>query len=189
MNDLAAVYHDQGRAQEAEDLFLKTLEINRELHGDVHPNVFEACLNLGAFYRSQGRYEEAEQFLTRAIDLGRELWNADSPLVAPMSSLATVYRDQGRYPEALAGYAEVLQILRRDFPPHFFGTGNALAGQGMTLTELGRYEEAEAALTESYRIFVAADHPNKQLAVDALVRLYEDWGKPDQVRQWLQKRE
>jgi serine/threonine-protein kinase len=189
MNDLAAVYHDQGRAKEAENLFLRTLEINRKLHGEVHPDVFQACLNLGAFYRSQKKYEESERFLRRAIDVGRELWNADAPLVAPMSSLATVYRDQGRFPEALAGYAEVLQILRRDFEPHYFGTGNALAGQGMTLTELGRYEEAETALTESYRIFVAADHPNQQLAVDALVRLYEDWGKPDQVRQWLPKRE
>ena len=160
-----------------------------ELHGEAHPDVFQACLNLGAFYRSQGKYEEAERFLRRAIDVGRELWHTEAPLVAPMSSLATVYRDQGRYQDALDGYAEVLRILRRDFDPRYFGTGNALAGQGMTLTELGRYEEAEAALTESYRILAAEDHPNQQLAVDALVGLYEAWGKSDQLREWLQKRE
>ena len=63
----------------------------------------------------------------------------------------------------------------------------ACGGWGMCLTKLERYEEAETQLAAAYEGLEAAlggDHHLTRSAVQALVDLYEAWGKPDKAAQY-----
>ena len=60
MNNLAMLYKHQGRYGEVEPLLVKTLEIQRRVLGQEHPNALAVMNNLAMLYKHQGRYGEAD---------------------------------------------------------------------------------------------------------------------------------
>jgi tetratricopeptide (TPR) repeat protein len=64
LNNLAGLYRDQERYEEAEPLYQRALEIAERVLGPEPPNTAKTLNNLAELYRDQGRYEEAER-LTR----------------------------------------------------------------------------------------------------------------------------
>jgi tetratricopeptide (TPR) repeat protein len=68
MNNLALLYHYQGRYEQAEPLYLQVLELGKRLWGEDHPDVAISLNNLAALYKSQGRYEQANYLMSK-------LWN------------------------------------------------------------------------------------------------------------------
>jgi tetratricopeptide (TPR) repeat protein len=79
MNNLALVYEDQGRYDEAETLYIKVLEIRRRVLGEGHPNTPDSMNNLGNLYRKQGRYEEAEQLYIKTLEIYRRVLGEEHP--------------------------------------------------------------------------------------------------------------
>ena len=61
------VSQDQGKLDEAEPLFLRSLAIREKALGPVHPSVATGCNNLGAFYYKQAKYAEAKPLFERAL--------------------------------------------------------------------------------------------------------------------------
>ena len=66
LNNLATLYHDQGKYAEAEALYFRALAIREESLGPNHPDVATALNNLAALYESQDREAEAERLRERA---------------------------------------------------------------------------------------------------------------------------
>ncbi|WP_414590241.1 tetratricopeptide repeat protein, partial [Scytonema sp. PCC 10023] len=60
LNNLAGLYHNQGRYSEAEALYRQALEMRKRLVGEQHPSVVSSLNNLALLYQNQGRYSEAE---------------------------------------------------------------------------------------------------------------------------------
>ena len=65
MSRLAVVYRDQGRYDEAEPLYTKTLEIRRRVLGEGHPDTLESVNNLVELYEAWGKQEKAEEWRAR----------------------------------------------------------------------------------------------------------------------------
>ena len=59
LNNLAALYDDQGRYAEAEPLYKRALAIDEKALGPDHPDVALSLNNLAALYDNQGRYADA----------------------------------------------------------------------------------------------------------------------------------
>jgi tetratricopeptide (TPR) repeat protein len=57
LNNLALLYRDQGRYEEAEPRFQRALEIREKALGPEHPDVAQSLNNLAGLYHDQGRYE------------------------------------------------------------------------------------------------------------------------------------
>ena len=62
LNNLAFLYHAQGRYSEAEPLYMLALEMRRRLLGLEHPDVVASSETLAHFCRNQGRVSEQETF-------------------------------------------------------------------------------------------------------------------------------
>ena len=62
-NNLALLYQDQGRFEEAETFYKLSVETNEKILGTDHPEVAKGLNNLGMLYQSQGRYSDAESLL------------------------------------------------------------------------------------------------------------------------------
>jgi tetratricopeptide (TPR) repeat protein len=89
------------RVDEAEELYLEVLELDRDTLGDEHADTLVACLNLGSFYSYHRRYEEAEALLREAAETGRRALGPDHdavPMVLRALGECLVY--QGRYEES-----------------------------------------------------------------------------------------
>jgi tetratricopeptide (TPR) repeat protein len=67
LNNLAALYHSQGRYADAEPLCRRSLAIEEKALGRDHPAVAGSLNNLAALYVGQGRYADAEPLYQRSL--------------------------------------------------------------------------------------------------------------------------
>ena len=70
MNHLALLYWKQGRYDEAESLYLETVEIRRRVLGESHPDTLWSVYNLGCVAALRGDREQALDWLRKAVDSG-----------------------------------------------------------------------------------------------------------------------
>ncbi|TYT73011.1 tetratricopeptide repeat protein, partial [Microcystis aeruginosa] len=79
LNNLAHLYHSQGRYTEAEPLYREALDLRKRLLGDNHPDVATSLNNLAALYCYQGRYTEAEPLYLEAIKIATQVLGDNHP--------------------------------------------------------------------------------------------------------------
>lgn len=60
LNNLALLYHTQGKYTQAEPLYQRALAICEHELGPNHPDTATSLNNLAALYRNQGKYTQAE---------------------------------------------------------------------------------------------------------------------------------
>ena len=101
LNGLAFLYYSQGRYNDAEPLYLQSLDIWKRQLGDDHPDVATSLNNLAGLYESQGRYNDAEPLYLQSLDIRKRQLGDDHPDVATsLNNLAGLYESQGKYSEA-----------------------------------------------------------------------------------------
>ena len=101
LNNLALLYRLQGRYNDAEPLYLQSLDIRKRQLGDDHPDVATSLNNLALLYKKQGRYNDAEPLYLQSLDIRKRQLGNDHPDVATsLNNLAGLYESQGKYLEA-----------------------------------------------------------------------------------------
>ena len=78
-NNLAGLYHNQGRYDDAEPLYLQALDMRKKLLGDEHPDVASSLSNLAGLYHLQGRYDEAEPLYLQTIEISIQSLGEEHP--------------------------------------------------------------------------------------------------------------
>jgi serine/threonine protein kinase/Tfp pilus assembly protein PilF len=183
--------HSQGRYEEAQSLFEKTLKTARRVVGEAHFVTAQSMHGLGTVYLSQGRYEQAESLLTDAWDilcriLGEENWAT----LFVRNTMGKLYTAQGRYKEAEETFRQVLKTRKRklgDDHPDTLESKNDLA---MLYKEQGHYEEAEKLLLEAVegrRLKLGDTHPHTIESINNLITLYDACNKPEKAKEWREK--
>jgi tetratricopeptide (TPR) repeat protein len=102
LNNLAAVYHTQGKYTMAEPLYTRSLEIKTRVLGEEHPDVALNVHNLAVLYSARRMYPVAEKHYKRAIELKTKIYGEDSPEMLP----------------TLRYYAQLLKVLNRPVEMH-----------------------------------------------------------------------
>ena len=144
MNNLAVLYHSQGKYDEAESLYQQNLKMRRKLLGDDHLDVVTSLNNLAKLYNSQGRYDEAEHLYQQALETRRKLLGDDHPDVATsLNNLAKLYNSQGRYDEAEHLYQQALEMRRKLLGDDHPDVATSLNNLAELYNSQGRYDEAE----------------------------------------------
>jgi hypothetical protein len=181
LNNLAVLYEYQGRYNDAEPLYLQSLDIRKHQLGDDHPDVATSLNNLAGLYESQGRYNDAEPLYLQSLDISKRQLGDDHPDVATsLNNLAGLYESQGRYNDAEPLYLQSLDIRKRqlgDDHPDVATSLNNLAG---LYRSQGRYNDAEPLYLQSLDISkrqLGDDHPDVATSLNNLAGLYESQGK------------
>ena len=120
--DDAIDLHQQGRLEEAAQIYREVLDCEENHPGALHL--------LGVIRHQQGDHEASIELIGRAIAQNPQSAVYRNNYGLPLHAL-------GRFAEALACFRRALEI-RPDYP-------QALANQGMTLESLGRHAEALAS--------------------------------------------
>jgi tetratricopeptide (TPR) repeat protein len=102
LNNLAAVYHTQGKYTMAEPLYTRSLDIKTKVHGEEHPEVALNVHNLAVLYSARRMYPVAEKHYKRALELKSKIYGSNSPEL--VSTL--------RY------FAQLMKVLNRPVEQH-----------------------------------------------------------------------
>ena len=70
----------QGKYEDAEPYFLKSLEIYEKVLGENHPDTATSYNNLAGLYKSQVRYEDAEPFYLKALEIREKVLGENHPI-------------------------------------------------------------------------------------------------------------
>jgi tetratricopeptide (TPR) repeat protein len=158
MNNLAKVYRDEGKLDQAEPLVSRVLEAYKRTLGEQHPYTLLAMSNLGVLYRSEGKYDQGAILLRKALEERRRtLGDEHANTLYSMYQLARLYVEQGNDDQAEPLLTAFLEIRRHapspgqqelSFASSYSDTAGVLALVGRLRLRQLRYSEAEAALRE-----------------------------------------
>ena len=185
--DLAFLYFRQGRIDEAGALRAKAIEMMRRFYGDENPITLRAMHDLGELYLNFGRDVEAETLLSKALEGRRRVLGEEHP--DTQASMGVVYFKRGQYDKAEPLLVKELENERRiegrEIPPLISMYNLALVHHRQ-----GDYDKAEPLLVElleSSQHVLSEGHPHTAAAMNELIKLYEDWGKPQKAEEWRAK--
>ncbi|MDB9520783.1 tetratricopeptide repeat protein [Dolichospermum circinale CS-1225] len=126
LDGLAQLYYSQGRYNDAEPLYLQSLDICKRQLGDDHPHVALSLNNLAVLYESQGRYNDVEPLYLQSLDiLKRQLGNDHPDVAQSLNNLARLYSSQGKYLEAENLAQQALVIYQQKLGNEHPDTQNA----------------------------------------------------------------
>lgn len=97
LDSLAALHHEEGRYEEAEDVYLRTLALREEHLGRDHPSVAHVLSDLAALHLAHGEAAAAEREARRAVEiLARTLPEGDPRRAAAEGVLAAALEARAR---------------------------------------------------------------------------------------------
>lgn len=112
--NLANVYAKQERYEDAEDLYMKGLEIRKEVLGEEHPDTGESYNNLATVYVDIGEYEKAKKMFYKCKKICETNLGENHPDTATCySNLGLLYFYQGIYGEAELFLKKCLEIYKK----------------------------------------------------------------------------
>jgi esterase/lipase superfamily enzyme/Tfp pilus assembly protein PilF len=181
LNNLAALYQNQGRYADAEPLYMRALAIREKTLGPDHPDVAITLNNLAALYQIEGRYEEVQALYQRALAIREKTLGPDDPTVATtLNNLAALYQNQGRYADAEPLYMRALAIREKTLGPDHPDVAQSLNNLAALYQNQGRYADAEPLYMRALAIYdhvLGPDHIEVSWSLTNLANLYEEQGR------------
>jgi eukaryotic-like serine/threonine-protein kinase len=191
---LGVVFRIQGRYAEAEPVLTEILGIRRRTQGENNPDTLFAMGNVGLLYRDEGRYAKAEAMYINELEVRQRTLGAQHPTTTPLLvMLGEVMIDQKRFSDAERSIREALSRYERTIPDEW-RRFRAESRVGASLEGQAKYAEAEPLLLEGYAGLLqrranltAENHYLPERLGAWIVKLYQDWGKPEKAAEWRKK--
>ncbi|MCF7974284.1 MAG: serine/threonine-protein kinase [Phycisphaerae bacterium] len=185
---VASGYTLAGHYTQAEDLFIRSLDVCRRT---LDPNDYRTLnfkRDYGELCTILGRYDEAESLLLAGLAGRSKVWPQLDEILPNQAALAELYHAQGRYDQAEALFTETLARSRQELGEVNLQTPRCMAGLGALHLDQGRYEEAESILTKTLDIGIPAvgeSHWGVLGTMNSLGRLYSAQGRIEQAEAML----
>jgi serine/threonine protein kinase len=194
MEGLAWAYGHVGKYEQSDALYSKALESESRILGKEHPETLTTAIDMAASYRHRGMNPQAEALLLRGLAGRRRSLGGMHPLtLATMGNLGSLYVIEGRYAEADPLLREAAKGFEKAAGDDW-GRYLVKAAMGLSLAGQKQYEQAEPLLIDGYQKMMerkAAIPIDEKfelaLAGEGIVKLYQDWGKPEKANEWRHK--
>jgi eukaryotic-like serine/threonine-protein kinase len=184
---LASIRWWQGDYAAADSLHRESLRLKRRLYGDRHVEVAVGLNNLASVLRDTRRYDEAEAAHREALEIVRaQLGEEHLRYWAMLANHAMTLTARGDCEPAVRMMEASIAGLRRTAPRDRSRIARQQRWLGACLTGMGRFEEAEAVLLESYSALLALREDDRfaREAAEHLADLYTAWGKPAKAEEY-----
>ena len=191
-NNIARIYEQQGKYEEALEMHAKSIEIKTRVHGSGdHLNVADSWMNIGKVCQIQGKYGEALESHTRSLDIKLKLLGSDDPdVAASYSCIGSVYKNQGQYEKALEYYHKALEIDIKASDHHDLSVAKAYGNIGVVYKKQGKYGEALESHTRSLDIklkLLGSEDPDVAASYSCIGSVYKNQGQYEQALEYYHK--
>jgi eukaryotic-like serine/threonine-protein kinase len=179
-NNLASTLETAGRFDEAEPLYLRSMEIREALLDSDHPHVTQIKNNLGTLYIRTGRLEEAVPLLAEVVATHRRRGLEPADLGAGLNNYGTALHRSGRPAEAIDALRESEAIFVELQGSDAVVLAFPRQTLGDALAALVRTEEAEAVYRSALDVRergLPEDHPNVAFTRNKLGTFLLDEGR------------
>lgn len=182
LNNLAGLKFFRGKYREAEKLFSKVVQIDKEYPTDKYQYKYLSSLNnLAGLKQQLGKYGEAEKLFLEALQLEKELYgDSTSSYADVINNLAVLYSSTHQYEKAKLHYSSVL-----DFRCQTLGEEHHLSVQSMNnLAHLylkeKNYNSAENLFKKAKKItlkILGENHIQYAMLLTGLAVIYDNRGE------------
>jgi tetratricopeptide (TPR) repeat protein len=153
LNELASLYHSQGKYNKAELLYLWSLEIKKCQLGKEHLDVAKILNQLGLMYGCQRLYTKAKVLTCQSLIIRKCQLGIDNLDVAQsLNNLALLYHCQGQYNDAEPLYLRALEIRKRQLGIDNLVVAQSLHNLALFYKNQGQYNKAKLYYLQSLRI-------------------------------------
>lgn len=181
LDDVAFLYEDVGRYDEAETLYLRAAEVVLDGFGDAHPAYATYLNNVAVLYTTLGRYDDAERLLRQVLHLHRRERRDRYPAWATAASnLAGVYEALGRREAAEELYRRAMAVDREVFGEDHPAYGTDLYKLASLYVTTDCFPEAEPMMERAAEIIgevLGEDAPEYAECLDRLATIHEWYGE------------
>jgi len=147
--NLAMVMRGQSRYALALEESEQGLAIDQKVLGPNHPKVLAERGSLGLTHYQLGHYRQARELLEQVAAAQREQAGPDNPVRAgTLINLGLVLIEVPDLDAAEKAFSESLRLWEKNYGREYPGAQSALGGLGTVHTLQGRFESAEAEMTE-----------------------------------------
>jgi non-specific serine/threonine protein kinase/serine/threonine-protein kinase len=186
IENVANVLFRMKRFAESTTRLEEVLAIRRKALGEDSMPVARTMFNLGQVYTSTKELDRAEQTLPEGVArLERALGAKHPDIVAALRGLSLLRETQGRWPEAVALTRRSVALALEAMGEDHTSTAQSYQRLGRMLRDAKQYAEAEQHLLRARAIrtkVLGADARPTQESTEALIKLYEAWGKPEAAK-------
>ncbi len=194
VNNLGMMYVTGGKYAQADALLANAPEVARRVSGADHPLTLALTDSLARVRDGQGEYAQAEALFEKVLDARRRQFGEEH--VSTLRSaylLARVRFRQQKYTDAETALRNILAAYQKTQPETWerFRCEGLL---GASVAAQKHYADAEPLLLSGYEGMtrrITSIPASGRSAIEetrsALVRLYEDWGKPHEAAEWRTK--
>ncbi len=190
VNVLAQQLQNLDRLAEAEPLRRDLLARATKALGAEHASTLIYENNLAQVLRNEGKLDEAEPLYRHVLQARMKTQGPEGrDTLSSMVNLGILLQQRKQPEEGLAMLQGALAGLTKTMPGHWMASATRTY-VGDCLTDLARYEEAEAMIGQGYGELVkalGAGHTRTKKAAQYAARLFAAWGKPDKAAEWEAK--
>ncbi len=165
LNNLGLLNHSNAQYDEAEQFYLRALDIKQRVYGEDHPVLLITQTNLGWLYQLSGRYAEADSILRDVLAARRRIYGERHVLVASaLQGVAEVAQQRGDYETAQALFEQALAVRRELLPDGHVSIARTVHMVARTQAAGGRWTEARATFDEAVSALQRASPGGTDLA-------------------------
>ncbi len=191
MVNFGALLIEEERYEESIPILEECLRIRAQELGKDHPYTMTVRNNLAFATRRFGSLDAArklseENMASQLRSLGEEHPNT----ITGVYNHADLLREMGEVDESETLFRRCIELGIANLPTHHYMLGKYRSGYGELLRAAKRFEDAEPALEEGYQILneqLGPQHKDTIRALDRLIQLYDDWGRPEQAEKWRKR--
>ncbi len=153
-NAIGRAYASLAEYEKAEPILERSLELRRQVHGDVHTDVALSLNSLASLIMdARGDYAAVEPLAVEALEIHRQLHEGPHEDVAlGLSTVGALQFRRGALAEARASYREALEILQHPAVDDRPAVTTMMANLGLVTVRLGDPVEGERLLREAVDI-------------------------------------
>ena len=193
---LGYIWRQIGETNEAEQHFLRAIDIYKQNYGQEHLITLNTMDYLGYIYVDQGRYRDAERLWSIILEIRQRVYGVEYP-ASTINGLAGALSSLGKYDEAESLFKKGLEleegwyeVAGEDFRMFCYFKCNLASVYAMT----GRYEEAEQLLRENINETRGSDISGLDVKYGVNLRystiladLYRKWGQYEKAESLFEK--
>ena len=190
LHNLANVLQHQQQYGEATLFHKRAIDAYTAIYGPDHASVANAKSQLAFTYFRGGIPSAADSLYAEALAMQRDVLPDQHPhLASTLVRYGWVLIERGQPARAEALIREGEAILARLLPEDHWQIVAARGLMGLCWAQQGRFAEAVPAIETSYTTFrkqFGLSDWRTQSSAQALARLYQAWGKPEQAQRYQQ---
>jgi serine/threonine protein kinase/tetratricopeptide (TPR) repeat protein len=180
------ILEDLRDARRAIPIFEQGLRISEDAYGPDDPRILWGINSLAFALADIGELDSAETLVRRGVGINQTMYGDHHMSTArEREQLANVLVLGGKYAEAEQVYRDVARV--KGLILGDATTWSTMMGLSRALVGLGRFQEAESAALEAWRLRVSAfgeDSPVLSETALAIGEVYRRWGRYDSAETW-----